>query len=273
MEGRASAPSCTLRLAPVSLFSLPKEIRNKIYGYVYLTAPTWIGAASIIDDKNAQVDDFSAHKEPAQLPGSKIPSYDTSHKPSVFVKSKTSLVLTCHQLRSEYRDAVWWRYLHKLGPGEHIDVRVRDFRFEHLEHLITCCSSEELLKLYSRRPRSLRRKLHIRLYLNHVSPRWWSLKRRRAGDEVIQKPIREWAIFVQRTGLRAEYAVDRLATSYAGRMDLPRVLQCLWEYFEDDTLAFSIYRAFMRARPVYGYGFGTQVIYVGPHCEGRMGLI
>jgi hypothetical protein len=148
------APSQSSDAAPTaSFFKLPIGIRQQIYSYVSLSETTWIGNDPAINQDSPQ----------GVEPG-----------PSAFVKTTCSLALTCHQTATEYRDLVWWRWLHKLHPNDYIDFRVCDFAIKPVQLFLASCSHDEKAAL-TRTRRDWHTQLRVRLTLDRVFTRWFSL--------------------------------------------------------------------------------------------------
>lgn len=172
---RILAPSRELDAASSpSFLELPAELRHRIYGYALLAEKSWIGAISALDgdtshDKKAE--DLTDIAPPMEEDDARHGLQTTNHhRPRAFIHTTASLSKTCHQIRNEYREAIWWQYMHELKPDSYIDVQAHDFQTNHIRHFFNCCSDSELLKLNERRPGPKHNTMRIHFDVLRVYP-------------------------------------------------------------------------------------------------------
>lgn len=150
-----------------SFLELPVELRNRIYAFALLTEKPWIGAMSTV---SWDVSHDAAARDDGRTPK------ETGLRPSAFIRTTTSATRVCRQIRNEYREVVWWHYLHRLEPDAYIEVYVQDFCVDDIRQFIACCSDAELRKLNEQRPGPKRYRLRIHLDVEREFPIWTCLR-------------------------------------------------------------------------------------------------
>jgi hypothetical protein len=166
-----------------SLQGLPVEIQREIYGYVALDAQTWIGVPSTLDASLARAASENANDSQG---GERIGlneslrrclmgclednGIDERPRPTAFVKTTSSLVGTCSQVRDEFKEVLWSNYIHHLHPDEYVEIHVRDFCVGDFEAFLDSRSIFEMMRLSEKRRAPRRNNLQIHLGLEHMFP-------------------------------------------------------------------------------------------------------
>jgi hypothetical protein len=177
-------PSPTATPIP-SLQVLPVEIQREIYGYVALDEESWIGVPSALDVSLAKA---ASENDTKSQGGEKINLNEFLRscstgcledgrtaerpRPTSFLKTTSSLVGTCSQIRDELRDYLWWKCIHHLHPDEYVEIHVQDLCVGDFKAFLDSRSIFEMLRLSEKRRAPRRNKLRIHLELEHIFPLW-----------------------------------------------------------------------------------------------------
>lgn len=167
--------------SPISLFRLPRELREYIYTYVSFAEATWIGSLPLVGKQHDV-----------------IVEEDTIRQSATFIKTNSSIIAVSREVRDEFRTAVWRNY---MKSDRQVDLRLYDFACKPLRTLASS-SPLDLQGLLGERDchvdvRSTEAFEHYRTTMDHRSLR-----------ALVQSLIMNWLLFCHDIGLEAEHSFD-----------------------------------------------------------------
>jgi hypothetical protein len=166
--------------SPVSLFRLPRELRDYVYTYLSFTEATWIGTPTLVAGQR----DVIVEK-------------DTMKQPATFIRTNSSIILVSSEVRDEFRTAVWRSF---VKSDRQVDLRLYDF------------ASKPLVILASRFPLDLqklleKRKCRVDFRFTEALKQYRTMDQRRFRG-IFQSSIVNWVLFFHDVGLKAEHSFD-----------------------------------------------------------------
>ena len=166
--------------SPCSLFPLPRELRDYVYGYLAPDEAFWIARPPVVgEQENAIVERASMHKSAA------------------LIKSKHSLIFVSRDTRDEFRVALWRAYVD--DPDRQATLRVYDFDPKPIRDLFTGCSPLDLSKLLAKEID------HVNMYFTGDLQRYRDLGQLNLRG-LIQTLMMRWVSFCDEKGLNPMYS-------------------------------------------------------------------
>jgi hypothetical protein len=164
----------------ISLFRLPRELRDYIYTYVSFNEATWIGSPPLVAGQQDV-----------------IIEENTMQQPATSTKTHSSIIITSSEVRDEFRTAVW-RSL--ITSDRQADLRLYDFTPAPISDFFASCSPSELQTLLV----GGKCRVHIHLtgvlHTRHLTPQ---LRLKISLSDVIMA----WVSFCLRIGLETTYSL------------------------------------------------------------------